>query len=530
MLKTPLLFLVFNRPDVTRVVFDKIKQVRPKQLFIAADGARPHKSGEQEKTEKVREIVLQGIDWDCEVKTLFRDENLGCARAVGGAITWFFEQVEQGIILEDDCVPDSSFFNFCEELLDKYAHDDQVMHISGLNLHPKTHHTNESYYFSQHPSIWGWATWKKAWNKYDFEMTQLDHLIATPEFSSVFPNDDLKQHLVNQLSGTKSGQIDSWGYRWLYTFWQNQGIGITPKVNLVQNIGFGEDATHTTQPGIERLGIASKSLSNLVHPTNKAVNRQADAVTLKEYFLGKTPLKESLKNGMKTTIAQLLPKKIKHLIKVNFLKFTPSEEKQLIAQYLPQNPIIVEAGAHVGFDSAQMARYWKKGQLFCFEPIPHIYNQLLENTRYYKNIKTYKLALGEKNGKSDIYVSQGAQNASSSLLAPQDHLEIYPDIKFDEKIEIETVNLDDWAKQAGVSKIDFMWLDLQGFEFPVLNSAPNILKTVTAIYTEVHTQETYTGVTQYVELRQFLEKVGFEVKHEDLSYQEGGNVLFVRKT
>ncbi len=232
---------------------------------------------------------------------------------------------------------------------------------------------------------------------------------------------------------------------------------------------------------------------------------------------------------MKKQVAKLFPKQLKHFIKTNFLKFTPSEEKQLIGQYLPQNPVIIEAGAHVGFDSAQMAQYWKKSQLYCFEPIPHIYTQLQENTRYYKNITTYQVALGEVDGTSEIHVSQGAQNASSSLLAPQDHLDIYPDIKFDEKIEIQTVNLDNWAKRAGVSKVDFMWLDLQGFEFPVLQAAPHILKTVTAIYTEVHTQETYAGVTQYNELKLFLESAGFEVKHEDLSYQEGGNVLFVRK-
>ena len=181
------------------------------------------------------------------------------------------------------------------------------------------------------------------------------------------------------------------------------------------------------------------------------------------------------------------------------------------------------------FDSAEMARYWKKGQLHCFEPVPHIYEQLKHNTQYYKNISTYPVALSEQTGNSEIHVSKGAQNASSSLLPPQNHLNIYPDITFEEKIEIQTVNLDEWAKQQGVAKVDFMWLDLQGFELQVLSAAPNILKTVTAIYTEVHTQETYKGVPQYSDIRAFLEAHGFEVKHEDLNYEEGGNVLFVRK-
>lgn len=232
---------------------------------------------------------------------------------------------------------------------------------------------------------------------------------------------------------------------------------------------------------------------------------------------------------MKHLVAKLLSGKLKHFIKTNFFQFTPSEEKQLIAQYLPDNPVIIEAGAHIGFDSAEMARYWKKGHLHCFEPVPHIYEQLLGNTQYYKNINTYKLALGEQTGTSEIYVSKGAQNASSSLLAPKDHLDIYPDITFEEKIEIQTINLDEWAQQNRIAKVDFMWLDLQGFELQVLRAAPQVLKLVTAIYTEVHTQETYVGVPLYMELKAFLEEAGFEVTHEDLSYQEGGNVLFVRK-
>lgn len=232
---------------------------------------------------------------------------------------------------------------------------------------------------------------------------------------------------------------------------------------------------------------------------------------------------------MRQLLSKLLPRKLKHILKLNFTNFTPSEEKRLIAQYLPNNPVVVEAGAHIGFDSAEMARYWKDGQLYCFEPVPHIYDQLVYNTQYYKNIKTYPVALSEQTGDSEIHVSQGAQNASSSLLPPKDHLEIYPDIIFDKTIAIKTVNLDEWAKKEGVTKVDFMWLDLQGFELPVLKAAPNVLKTVKAIYTEVHTQETYEGVAQYDEMKVFLEGQGFEVKHEDLSYEEGGNVLFVRK-
>jgi len=166
MLKTPILFIIFNRIDTTKQVFAKIKEAQPQQLFIAADGPRKNRLGEEKKCKAVREWVLSQVDWDCKVYTLFRDENLGCGRGPAQAITWFFDNVEQGIILEDDCVPDISFFNYCETLLEYYKNDERIMHITGYNPEEISHFKhNTSYCFVPIEICWGWASWRHFYKK-----------------------------------------------------------------------------------------------------------------------------------------------------------------------------------------------------------------------------------------------------------------------------------------------------------------------------------------------------------------------------
>lgn len=168
-LNVPVLLLIFNRPDTTQRVFHEIRGASPLQLFISADGPRENKPGEFEKCQITRDIVRQ-VDWDCEVYTNFRDKNLGCKIAVSSAIDWFFENVEEGIILEDDCLPSFSFFRFCEELLEKYRDDERIMQIGGTNLLSEWQRSDDSYYFSKYGAIWGWATWRRAWQYYDVNM------------------------------------------------------------------------------------------------------------------------------------------------------------------------------------------------------------------------------------------------------------------------------------------------------------------------------------------------------------------------
>ena len=243
-LNTAVLFLVFNRLDTTRQVFEAIRQAKPPRLYVAADAPRTEKAGEAEKVQDVRDCVMQNIDWECEVKTLFRDQNLGCKYAVSGAITWFFENEEQGIILEDDCLPSQSFFWYCEELLERYKDDESVYLVSGDSRGTESFGMKEDYGFCKYPMIWGWASWARAWKNYDPELhdwpkqrESLPFLISSHKPTISFW-EDIFERMYNK-------EIDTWDYQFSYLLLKNEGRCIVPKVNLITNVGFGADATHT---------------------------------------------------------------------------------------------------------------------------------------------------------------------------------------------------------------------------------------------------------------------------------------------
>jgi len=263
-LDTPVLLLVFNRPDTTRQVFEAIRRARPARLFIAADGPRKERPGEAEKCELARSVV-DNVDWDCTVSTLLHDENLGCRTAVSSAIDWFFAQVEEGIILEDDCLPSQSFFSFCQELLERYRHDTRVMQISGSNfLEVKI---EESYLFSKYGPIWGWATWRRAWNFYDVEM-KLWPLIKERRLHCNFCiNEDEVLAREEIFNAVYERRVDTWDYQWVFARLINSGLSITPKQNLISNIGFAEEATHTRDSGDRRNNLKRHEIEGeLFHP------------------------------------------------------------------------------------------------------------------------------------------------------------------------------------------------------------------------------------------------------------------------
>ena len=247
-METPILFIIFNRPETTKNVFEAIRQIKPKKLFIAADGPRDNKAGEKDLCDETKKIVLGKIDWPCEVKTLFRDKNLGCGKAVSQAINWFFDNVEEGIILEDDCLPDQTFFQYCTDLLNKYRSNEKIFMISGDNFLPKSLRPKESYYFSQIPHIWGWATWKRAWQKYNFEMNDFPTFKEEKIIEKIWSDKKAQNYWLEKLNITANGDLDTWDYQWVYTIWKNRAYSIVPNVNLVTNIGFGDQGTNTKNP------------------------------------------------------------------------------------------------------------------------------------------------------------------------------------------------------------------------------------------------------------------------------------------
>jgi hypothetical protein len=244
-LQTAVLLLVFNRLDTTQQVFQAIRKAKPPRLYIAADGARINKDGEVEKVLSIRDYIIQNIDWKCKVETLFREKNLGCKYAVSGAITWFFEKEEQGIILEDDCLPSQSFFWFCEELLNRYKDDERIYLISGYNKQDKWPNGEDSYFFSNYGGIWGWACWSRAWKSYDIEMASIKEFIKRGHFINLLGNTQGKIRQKMIYDSILIAKLDSWAYQWAYARHKNNGLACVPVKSLIENIGFGRDATHT---------------------------------------------------------------------------------------------------------------------------------------------------------------------------------------------------------------------------------------------------------------------------------------------
>ncbi len=297
MFDTPILYLFFNRPDLTEITFSSICKIKPKNLFIAADGPRIGNHNDEINCKIVREYVLSKIDWECEVKTLFRDENLGCGKAVSSAISWFFEHVDEGIILEDDCLPNLSFFQFSEEMLLRYRNENRVMIVSGTNPISSYFLINDSYTFTASAGIWGWATWKRAWNFYDFNIQEWKSLKIQSQFKEYFHYAEDAENLSNGLDAVSSGAIDTWDYQWAFYRVINDGIGIVPKYNLISNVGFGINSTHTDDPNHYLANLYTVSLGfPLIHPEIILSNSKYSKA-LNEFMFPKLEVKKFTKSN-----------------------------------------------------------------------------------------------------------------------------------------------------------------------------------------------------------------------------------------
>jgi hypothetical protein len=280
MLNTPVLFLIFNRPDTTQQVFNEIRKAQPSQLFVAADGPRKERSNESILCEKTREIINQ-VDWDCKVFTRFQDENLGCKHAVSSAIDWFFSNVDEGIILEDDCVPDTSFFPFCQQLLQKYRDDQRVMMISGMNYLYNNIEMDESYFFSRYYPIWGWATWRRAWSLYDLSMSDWPNCNSQNFLKNIYCHTKIASLLHNMFQKAYFNKIDTWDIQWVFACVINSGLAICPKYNLISNIGVtGSHADKVCR--FHYMPVKSLEVTNIWHPHHVIPNIGIDKISFDE--------------------------------------------------------------------------------------------------------------------------------------------------------------------------------------------------------------------------------------------------------
>ena len=274
-MKTPVLFLIFNRPDTTEKVFAAIRNAQPAKLYLAADGPREGREDETERCRITREIST-AIDWECELHTLFRDRNLGCREAVSSAITWFFEQEEEGIILEDDCLPHPSFFDFCENMLDRYRNDERVMIVTGTNFLLGAGTCDYTYFYSKIISIWGWAAWRRSWCKHKIDR----RVFNADRIHTRFGNRVFSDHLVKMMRGAIRGNIDTWDIQWVYSIIENDGVCITPYFNQIKNIGYEGTHFSGTMSPLFDMTTRDINMDDIRHPTDSADVSKLDEVAI----------------------------------------------------------------------------------------------------------------------------------------------------------------------------------------------------------------------------------------------------------
>ncbi|ELS05650.1 hypothetical protein Xen7305DRAFT_00054000 [Xenococcus sp. PCC 7305] len=282
-LDTPVAFIIFNRPDLTKLVFSKIREAKPKKLLVIADG--PRFLEEKELCKKTRSVIEQ-VDWNCEVLTNYSDTNKTSPIRCLSGLNWVFSLVEEAIILEDDCLPTLSFFYFCQNLINKYRHDERIMSISGSNFQFGKSRTSYSYYFSKYAHIWGWATWKRSWSNIDFEMKKWENF-KKEQLLKFVCEDPYELKFWTKIFDKCVYENDlHWDCSWLFTCWSRSGLTILPNKNLVSNIGFREDATHTTSADNPRANLPTIDIWNIKHPPFVVQHKEADEFTFDTSFGG----------------------------------------------------------------------------------------------------------------------------------------------------------------------------------------------------------------------------------------------------
>jgi hypothetical protein len=283
-LKTPVIFVIFNRPETTERVFEKIREVRPQKLLVIADAPRPDRPDDVEKCAATRAIIDR-VDWECEVLTNYSEVNLGAGKRPATGFDWAFGLVEEAIILEDDCLPEISFFQFCEELLERYRHDQRIMCISGQNVQFGKNKTPYSYYFSRYNHGWGWATWRRAWQHFDFNMKLWPEVKEQNLLASVLETPKGLKNWNTIFQQTYEGKLPAWDYQFTFACWVQNGLSILSDVNLISNIGFGAGASNTMDSTSPYNNAATEPVKfPLKHPPYVIRNKVADAYTENTLF------------------------------------------------------------------------------------------------------------------------------------------------------------------------------------------------------------------------------------------------------
>ena len=496
--EVPILFLIFNRPETTRRVFEEIRRMQPARLFIAADGPRANNFDDVEKIRLAREIATN-INWPCDVRTLFREKNLGSKDAISSAITWFFTHVDEGIILEDDCLPDPSFFTFCEELLRRYQTDTHVMMIGGFNM-SSTRYVSASYFFSRYAGIWGWATWRRAWQSYDGSIASWGDGDVRKRVRDAIGTRSawkIKRWLFDRVQdGTKK----SWGYAWEFAILNAGGLSAVPNINLVENIGYGDDATRTTAKHQSLSRRRSSLTFPLRHPKDIKPNDGYDDFFIKTAFASKKSRQvllsknlnrikriwDSIKNWsiyaemyrlrrmprFKEGSTNIFGKSFLFVDGASFLaaykeiflteiyKFTADSE----------TPYILDCGANVGVSVLYLKKLYPRAKIVAFEPDPIIFDILK------KNIEAFELTdvtlVNKALWNADTILSFAADGADGGHVVNE----------VGNTNDVGAVSLKPFLSPT----VDFLKIDIEGAEDVVLEDIAPLLSRVRNLFVEYH--------------------------------------------
>jgi hypothetical protein len=303
---TPVALFVFNRPQLTAQVFERVRVARPSRLLVVADGPRPARPEDIPLCEATRKIVT-APDWPCELLTNFAAENLGARRRISSGLDWVFDLCPEAIILEDDCVPCPSFFSFCSSMLSYYREDTRIMHITGNNFQGGRRRGNGSYFFSRNAHTWGWAGWRRAWRYYDVNLKAWPIAKQESWLASVMDDPLEIKYFTWILDQTYRGLIEAWDYQWMFACWSQRGLSVQPNENLVSNVGVGPDALHFKQ-GHSTIGIPTRELGECVHPTAMIPDREADLFTFRNHIVSKESWLRKMRNmiALRTRMKRLV--------------------------------------------------------------------------------------------------------------------------------------------------------------------------------------------------------------------------------
>jgi FkbM family methyltransferase len=511
LIKTPIVFLVYKRIEETSKSLDAIKKVKPKELFIVADGPKDPK--EAKKVSAVHAYINNFIDWKCNIRWNISNKNMGLSNRVSSGISWAFKFCDQAIIVEDDCVADSSFFIFCEELLEKYENNNNVGCITGNNFQDGQKRGTASYYFSDFPHCWGWATWKNAWKYYDhkFKCWNKAKLHIKQNFGAKGLN---YFHLIKKK--VETGEMDSWAFRWTFSLWARQMLTATPQKNLVHNIGCGKDATHTKSLNAP---IKRNLVFPLTHPPQISKIQKADLYVINNHFNISNPPK--INRFLEKDYALILKKKRFTSFYTNFKgrKIKCLDSKTLLQQNREifgdeiykfhtnlESPRIIDVGANIGLFMIYTKELYPTAEIIGFEPNSKMFCAAKYNISSFKfqNVKIINQACSRK---------EGILYCPSDREIPNEH-RVEANFK-----KIQSIKLSKFLDKP----VDFLKLQAKGFELDILNECRRKLINVRNLYLEYHYS---LNKNKYLSsILRIIEEAGFSYHIEQNSGQSNSPIL-----